>query len=335
MPFGGVNSERVLILAPYGRDAEVASKLLQEAGWPTLVCSDVVRLSEEITKGAGCAVVMEDVIASDGISGLAKSINTQPPWSDFPMVVFTSRADVPERNVLAIRLEDALGNVTFLERPFHPTTLVNVVRAALRSRRRQYGAREVLERRDLLARELQHRTKNLLAVIQAIASASLQESSGRESFFDRLHALAKAQDLIIEGAGRGALMRHVVEKVLESFGAKVSVEGPEVFLNPGAAQGFALVLHELATNAAKHGSLSTEGGTVSVGWAIDASSTEPTIHFHWQERGGPVVTAPKRKGFGTVLLERVVATSTVPPRFDYSPEGFSYEVKAILSPSNE
>ena len=69
MPFGGANSERILILAPRGRDAEVASQLLQEAGWPTLVCPDVTRLSEEIAKGAGCAVVVEDVIASDDISG--------------------------------------------------------------------------------------------------------------------------------------------------------------------------------------------------------------------------------------------------------------------------
>jgi two-component sensor histidine kinase len=331
MPFGGANSERILIVAPRGRDAEVASKLLTEAGWPTLVCPDVARLSEEISKGAGCAVVVEDAIASDDISALAESINTQPPWSDFPIVVLTERADLPERNVLAIRLQDALGNVIFLERPFHPTTLVNAVRAALRSRRRQYGAREVLERGDLLARELQHRTKNLLAVIQAIASASLQESSGREAFFERLHALAKAQDLIIEGAGRGAVMRQVVEKVLESFGTRVFIDGPEVFLNSGAAQSFALVLHELATNAAKHGSLSTQAGSVSVHWALDATTTEPTVNFHWKEKGGPVVAPPTRKGFGTILLERAVATPGVPPRFDYSPEGFSFEVKAVLA----
>ncbi len=331
MPFGGSTSERILILAPHGRDAEVASKLLQEAGWATLACSDVARLSEEIIKGAGCAVLVEEVIVSDDISGLAASINAQPPWSDLPMVVLTARADVPERNVAAIRLQDALGNVTFVERPFHPTTLVNVVRAAVRSRRRQYGAREVLERMDLLSRELQHRTKNLLAVIQAIASASLQENRGKESFIQRLHALAKAQDLIIEGAGRGALMWQLVKSAVESFGTRVSAQGPEVFLNAAAAQGFALVLHELATNAAKHGSLSTAHGTVFVQWAVDATSTEATINFHWQEKGGPVVTPPKRKGFGTVLLERAVATSAVPPRFDYSPEGFSYEVKAVLA----
>ena len=334
MPFGGPNSERILILAPRGRDAEIASRLLQEAGWPTLICADVARLCDEFSKGAGLSVVVEEALATDDLSAFAKCIEAQPAWSDFPIVVLTGRADAPERNVLANRLQDILGNVTFLERPFHPTTLVSVARSALRSRHRQYQTRELLERHDLLASELQHRTKNLLAVIQAIASASLQETAGREAFFDRLHALAKAQDLIIGGAGRGALMSKVVEQVLESFGARISVEGPAVFLKPGSAQGFALILHELATNAAKHGSLTTEGGTVSVRWSIDVSTTEPTINFHWQERGGPEVTPPKRKGFGTVLLERAVATA-IPPRFDYSPKGFSYEVRAVLAEQRE
>src|SRR5262249_32403110 len=156
------------------------------------------------------------------------------------------------------RFQDLLGNVTFLERPFHPTTLISVARSALRARRRQYETRELLERRDLLTRKLQHRTKNLLSVIQAIASASLGESSGRKAFFARLHTLAKAQDLIIEGAARGALMTDVVKRALESFGTRVFIDGPEVFLNPNAAQGFALIMHELATNAAKHGSLTVE-----------------------------------------------------------------------------
>jgi two-component sensor histidine kinase len=109
------------------------------------------------------------------------------------------------------------------------------------------------------------------------------------------------------------------------------IDGPEVFLNPNAAEGFALILHELATNAAKHGSLTADAGTVSVHWSIDASAAEPTIVFQWQERGGPPVTPPKRKGFGTVLLERAVATSGSPPHFDFSQEGFTYEVRATLA----
>src|SRR5262245_59079955 len=282
MPFGGPNSERALILAPRGRDAEIASKLLQEAGWPTLICADIERLCSEFDKGAGFGVVVEEALATDDLDALANRVNAQPTWSDFPIVVLTGQGNEPGRNALANRLQDLLGNVTFLERPFHPTTFVSVARSALRSRRRQYETRELLERRDLLTRELQHRTKNLLSVIQAIASASLRESEGREVFFDRLHALAKAQDLIIEGAARGALMTDVVKSALESFGTRVFIDGPEVFLNPNAAQGFALIMHELATNAAKHGSLTTEAGTVSVHWSIDVSAAEPIIVFRWQ-----------------------------------------------------
>lgn len=331
MPFGGPDSERILILAPHGRDGEIASQLLQEAGWATLTCPDLANLCLELGNGAAVAVIVEEVMATEDVACLAEWIRTQPPWSDFPIIILTGHGDAAGRNALADRLQHLLGNVSFLERPFHPSTLISVTSSALRSRRRQYQAREMLERHDLLARELQHRTKNLLAVIQAIASASLQESDGREAFFSRLHALAAAQDLIINAAGRGALMRDIVGNALESFGTRVFIEGPQVFLNSNAAQGFALILHELATNAAKHGAMTTDSGTVSVRWSFDASSSEPAILFQWKERGGPPATPPSRKGFGTVLLKRAVATTGEPPHFDYSQEGFTYEVRASLA----
>jgi two-component sensor histidine kinase len=330
MPFGGPNSERALILAPRGRDAEVASRLLQEAGWPTLICADVSRLCTEFDKGAAFGIIVEEALVADNLEELSNCIKAQPAWSDFPIVILTGHGNAPGRSALANRFQDLLGNVTFLERPFHPTTLISVARSALRSRRRQYETRELLERRALLTAELQHRTKNLLSVIQAIASASLSESPGREAFFDRLHALAKAQDLIIGGSARGALMRDVVKIGLESFGTRVFVDGPEVVLNSSTAQGFALIMHELATNAAKHGSLKAEAGTVSIHWSVDTSAAEPTLVFKWQERGGPPVNTPKRKGFGTVLLERAVATAG-PPQFDYAREGFAYHVRAPLA----
>jgi len=331
MPFGGPNSERILILAPYGRDGEVASKLLQEAGWATLPCSDLASLCLELRKGAAVAIIVEEVVVSGDLTCLAETIEPQPPWSDFPVLILTGHGDTPGRNALAERLHESLGNVSFLERPFHASTLISVTRSALRSRRRQYQAREMLERHDLLARELQHRTKNLIAVIQAIASASLQESPGREAFFSRLHALAAAQDLIINAAGKGALMRDIVGSAVESFGTRVFLDGPEVFLNPNAAQGFALIMHELATNAVKHGAMTTQSGTISVRWSLDATSSEPGIVFRWEERGGPPATPPKRKGFGTVLLERAVATTGEAPHFSYLPEGFTYEVRASLA----
>src|SRR5205085_2756128 len=99
----------------------------------------------------------------------------------------------------------------------------------------------------------------------------------------------------------GALLGDVVQSALSTFGARAIVEGPQVFLSPNVAQSFALIMHELATNAAKHGALTTETGTVSVRWTLDTDTEEPTIIFQWQERGGPRVSRPKHKGFGTVL----------------------------------
>ncbi len=130
-------------------------------------------------------------------------------------------------------------------------------------------------------------------------------------------------------------MKDVVGKAIEGFGSRVSADGPEVFLNPNAAQGFALILHELMTNATKHGALKADQGHVSVRWSFgaavaDAAVADAAVVFQWQERGGPPVKPPQRKGFGSVLLERAVGTAD-PPRFDYAPEGFTYEVRASLA----
>jgi two-component sensor histidine kinase len=332
MPFGGHNSERVLILAPLGRDAEVCARLMREGGWTTLTCANVAGMCEELNEGAAFVVVAEEALANGNLLQLVSWIRNQPAWSDFPLIILTRHGDTPDRHTFARRLQDILGNVSFLERPFHPTTLASMARSALRSRRRQYQAREMLERYELLARELQHRTKNLLAIIQSIGNASLGEhGEGREVFFARLHALAKAQDLLMEGDGHGALMKVLVEQALESFGGRVVVEGPDIYLKASAAQGFALIMHELATNAAKHGALTSHSGRVTVRWAIEQASTEPIVCFEWQERGGPPASPPQRQGFGSLLLQHAVANLDSPPRFEYTSEGFNYELRAALA----
>jgi two-component sensor histidine kinase len=154
--------------------------------------------------------------------------------------------------------------------------------------------------------------------------------NGKGAFVARLHALAKAQDVITERGDGGAFLEDVVQRVLQSFGSRISIEGPKIHLKPSLAQGFALVVHELATNAAKHGALSHDTGTVQVRWLVTPAATKSLIHFKWQERGGPASEPPKRRGFGTVLLERAVASSGSPPRFDYAPEGLTYELCTSL-----
>jgi two-component sensor histidine kinase len=326
MPLGGPNSERVLILAERRRDADVASRLLADSGFAALVSHDPAALTRELREGAGCAVITDEAIDGFAAQMLHGWVEEQPAWSDLPIIVVTSKVEETTRSRTARELQDTLGNVSLVERPFHPRTLASVVRAALRSRRRQYEARVLLERYELLARELQHRTKNLLAVILSIAGASLREGGdGPEVFISRLHALASAQDLLMEGEGRGAFLSDIVRTVTVSFGDRIVIDGPQAHLNSTLAQGFALIVHELATNAVKHGALSRDGGRVAISWTVAESAGETTLLFKWEERGGPLVSPPKRKSFGTVLLERAVPTSGPPPRLHYGPQGFIYE----------
>jgi two-component system CheB/CheR fusion protein len=108
----------------------------------------------------------------------------------------------------------------------------------------------------------------------------------------------------------------------------VQLEGVDVFLNARAAQGFALIIHELATNASKYGALATRTGTVSVQWTVEGNSGIPVITFQWRERGGVPVKPPTRKGFGSLLLEHAVAHAGDPPRLEYAAGGFRYELRA-------
>nr|WP_218943014.1 ATP-binding protein [Sphingomonas sp. R-74633] len=132
-------------MAPRGRDAAIAASILNEAGLRSAVCTSLGELVGEIEKGAGFALLTEEGMRSANLQPLAKWLEAQPEWSDFPFVLLTQKGGGIERNPAAKRFLDMLGNVTFLERPFHPTTLVSLAQSALRGRKRQYDARARLE----------------------------------------------------------------------------------------------------------------------------------------------------------------------------------------------
>lgn len=138
----GPFSQRALILAPQGRDATVAAALLGEAGCPSCICADLGELRKELERGAGLALIADEAVRTADLRPLTAWISAQPAWSDLPVILLTSRGGGVDRNPVAARISDLLGNVTFLERPFHPTTLISVVRTARRSRSRQYDARK-------------------------------------------------------------------------------------------------------------------------------------------------------------------------------------------------
>ena len=130
-------SERALILAPQGRDSEVAAAILAEADMRGAICESVEQLVCEMEAGAGLAVITEETLRTADLHPLADWISAQPEWSDFPFILLTGRGGGLERNPAAHRFLVTLGNVTFLERPFHPTTLISLAQSALRARRRQ------------------------------------------------------------------------------------------------------------------------------------------------------------------------------------------------------
>jgi PAS domain S-box-containing protein len=196
--------------------------------------------------------------------------------------------------------------------------------------------KEAEQRQLLLTDELAHRGKNLLAVVLSIASRSLSGTrplaEARDVLIQRLHALARSQSLLIAKGFEGAPLGEVVHLEFEFFSDRVKAIGPHVMLNPRVAQTFALVVHELSTNATKHGALSRPDGRIAIRWAIEGVGAQARFRFQWQELDGPPVVPPTRQGFGRTLLEKVVAQEFgVPPKVRFAPEGLSYEIDALLS----
>ncbi|SED72365.1 His Kinase A (phospho-acceptor) domain-containing protein [Pseudomonas mohnii] len=153
-------SERAIILAPLGRDGQIALMLLREAGFDGIVCAGLVELCRELEQGAGLLLISAEALLGVDLDPLLGLIEQQPAWSDLPIVLLTHHGG-PEQNP-ASRFGPQLGNVTFLERPFHPETLISLVTTALRGRRRQYEARDRLI--DLSQSEL--RLQNTLETLE-------------------------------------------------------------------------------------------------------------------------------------------------------------------------
>jgi two-component system, chemotaxis family, CheB/CheR fusion protein len=190
------------------------------------------------------------------------------------------------------------------------------------------------ELQKLLTAELQHRTNNLLAVVQSVAGQSLSGEHSldraREAFTARLHALANANALLTQSNWRGAPLKDVITRELASFVSRATIAGPPLVLNVNATQGFALVIHELATNAAKYGALSTPVGEVAIQWSVEEKGDEPRFSFSWRESGGPQVTPPTRKGFGTTLLNSAIGGADAEPKIEYNSKGVHYTLQAPL-----
>jgi two-component sensor histidine kinase len=190
------------------------------------------------------------------------------------------------------------------------------------------------DRQRLLINELNHRVKNTLATVQAIAFQTLKGdiplAEARARFEARLLALSRAHNMLTDRNWEGATLARIVTEAVGHLAGPDRIEfaGPRIWLSPRAALALALALHELSTNAAKYGALSVEEGKVSIRWDVNGDR----LRLVWAEQGGPPVTTPARRGFGSRLIERGLAADLGgTARIGFEPTGVTCTIDASLS----
>ncbi len=189
--------------------------------------------------------------------------------------------------------------------------------------------KKVEEVQRLLLRELQHRVKNTLATVQAMATLTLHGAPADEQakFIARLHALASAHDVLTEKNWERAPVRDILNRTLEPFQKeRITASGPDVTLDSQKALALTMALHELATNAVKYGALSNDSGQVRIDWTVGEDHDAAHLKVCWEERDGPLVQAPARKGFGSRLIEASLKNAQVL----FAPEGITCTLEVSL-----
>ncbi|MBK5956836.1 hypothetical protein CCR97_01195 [Rhodoplanes elegans] len=184
--------------------------------------------------------------------------------------------------------------------------------------------------------ELSHRSKNLLMVVLAIANQTVQRAISfgefQKLFEDRLMAIGRCHDLLVEKGWAGASIDGLISAQIEQFtgiAARIDAEGPAIMIHPEAAQNIGLAFHELAMNAVKYGALSSPDGRVVIRWDVDQTHTTKRFRLTWEEQGGPPVDPPRHEGFGHKLLSRISRNSldgTV-SGLAFRPEGLSWRLE--------
>ncbi|MDP2358316.1 MAG: HWE histidine kinase domain-containing protein [Beijerinckiaceae bacterium] len=338
------HEEIVLILASLGRDANVARAVLAQSNIASRICLDIEELTSNLRFASAAIISVED-LSGHHMDGFFHWVRTQPEWSDFPFIVLTFQNASSDQRMLS-----QLGNVAIIERPFHAGTFTLATEGALRARRRQKASEALIQqleavsgRQKVLIRELHHRVRNMLATIQGVmavtsrSSGTIQEFT--QSFSERLQSLARTHQLLTDDLLQSASLAHLLKQELTPFddgsGQRFQLQGPPVDLPSSLAVPFGMAIHELTTNALKYGALSTPVGRIAVDWSVDGKDTARELTLRWTERGGPVVRPPKRRGFGTILIDRVLGPQAhARTSLTYEPTGIVFEMQAPL-PSPE
>lgn len=312
---------RILLLEDSEVDAELLCEQLRRGGFEC----DIVRVADRDAFIAALEMGHHDLILADyslpsfdGGSALRLACEKAP---HIPFI-FVSGVMGEERAIES--LKQGATDYVLKQRL---QRLPHAVERALNEAKLEDERRRADERTRMLVAELNHRVKNLLALVSAVASMTFRHSGSlqafQHAFQGRLQTLSEAHSLVFQNEWRHAPLDDLVDRALGAFdadGDSIILDGPDISIPPRHAMTLALVFHELATNASKYGALSENAGTVKLRWRLTADSE---LDIEWTERDGPPARTPQAKGFGTKLIERSVRSELGGrTEFDYAESGF-------------
>ena len=281
------------------------------------------------------------------LSGSGASLSAAPRPQDAPQTVFERKVDFGGRDLKFVYTvardlpREALLHGTWIGGLGLALTGLAISLIGFVANRAKILAREVTSRRSaedrlkIVIHELNHRVRNVMSVAQAVVRLSFTPGSSltdvQKTCEGRLQALSNAMSLLTASEWKGIGLRSLVSEEIVPFSGRIAISGPDLALKARAAQTFALLFYELATNAAKHGALSAPGGEVQLQWYVDHSGSEPLFRLTWVETKGPPVQAPKRRGFGELLVRRIAPRDFAGrSKVSYQSQGFEYELEAPL-----
>lgn len=334
--------EPVLVFAPLAADADALAEAVEARHLTVRIC----RSSQEFTKAlAGrplCAIISEEGAETLTLEAMQPALADAPSWSTVPLIFLVSDAGRPPGLCGDLLTGTPPAAAVVLQRPVRSTALQLVLENQAQLRRRQFETGELLKRVEqserrqrFLLSELRHRTYNMLSIIQAKIRMTANSRDSVESFASalsaRVRSLADTYRRLLETNGNSMSLRSLLFHQVEPYRTsedQLKLQGPEIILKERFAFDLSLIVHELATNAAKYGALSVESGRVEVTWTTD----ETALTLSWTEADGPPLVAPSRSNFGVQMIEQLPARYEGTSSLDFRPDGLVWN---LLVPREE
>lgn len=329
---------RPLLYAPLPGDAHALGDVMESVDGTPRVVGSGAEFGKALKKLDTLLLIVLTEEAADAATGVAirDAMATEPNWSRVPIIALVDDAESPPPacDVLS-RMKDP-PPVLLLKRPVPRATFASALRAKRENRLRQFRTRALLNEledaerhKDFLLRELRHRTGNSFAVLQAMLSLTARRATDVSGlvgdFSDRLRSLTRTHMAMGQSDAQALSLDEIVRDNVGPYcflADQLRLDGPPIAIEGHAVFNLAIVIHELATNSAKYGALTREGGRIDVGWSVDPE--DGRLRVSWEESGGPRVEAPRRRGTGSEVIGSLSGEDV---EMDFRPEGLRWTTK--------